>query len=245
MNNHPQPTEKNQDYSDFAARLAKLLQQCDTARSHSPLAAPSVNLIAVSKNQPGEAVEAALNAGLREFGENRYQEGWERWAPHKARFCDLKLHFLGALQSNKAAEVVAFFDTIHSLDRPKLAAALARAMEKQQRRLPCYIQVNTGEEPQKAGVLPAEAPAFIKACREEYHLPVVGLMCIPPEGRNPAPHFAFLRQLAADHGLERLSMGMSSDFEAAIRLGATDIRLGTVLFGRRSQEDRRTGSQEQ
>ena len=145
----------------------------------------------------------------------------------------INLHYIGALQSNKAAEVVALFDEIHSLDRPKLADALAKAMRDQGKQCSLYIQVNTGEEPQKAGILPKEAGDFIQYCRAELRLPIIGLMCIPPEGINPAPHFAFLRNLAKEHQLERLSMGMSSDWREAIRMGATDIRVGSALFGAR------------
>lgn len=211
----------------------QLREKLACLRQDSPLAAAKVALIAVSKFQPPQRVDALLAAGHRHFGENRWQEGWERWQERKSLYPDLALHFLGPLQTNKAAEVVGFFDVIHSLDRPKLARVLAEEMQKQQRRRPCFIQINTGEEPQKSGILPADAPDFIRYCRDELNLPLVGLMGLPPAGVNPAPHFAFLRKLAQDHGLERLSMGMSGDWEIAVRLGATDIRLGTALFGER------------
>lgn len=215
----------------------------------APLAAPHPRLIAVSKTQPWERISALLAAGHRVFGENRYQEAKERWgrirepgvrsqenSPYpESRILnpERELHYIGALQSNKAPEVVAFFDCIHSLDRPRLADALSKAMRDQGRNLPLYIQVNTGEEPQKAGILPQEAPGFIRYCREELKLDILGLMCIPPAEANPAPHFAFLRQLAQAQGLQRLSMGMSGDWREALRLGATDIRVGSALFGER------------
>lgn len=189
--------------------------------------------IAVSKQQPLSKIQILLDKGHRIFGENRFQEAKERWTPLKSHYADLTLAYIGGLQSNKADEVVAFFDEIHSLDRPKLAAALAKAMKDQHRSLPCYIQVNTGEEPQKSGILPKEAPAFIQYCRHELKLNIIGLMCIPPADQNPAPHFAFLRKLAEQHQLPRLSMGMSDDWRTALRLGSTDIRVGSALFGAR------------
>lgn len=195
--------------------------------------AADVTLIAVSKVQPRERVEAALLAGHRIYGENRVQEAEERWPPFKERFPEVQLHLIGPLQTNKARAAVSLFDTIHTVDRPRLAATLARLFDETGRRLPCYIEINTGAEPQKAGVLPDDADAFIKACVEDYQLPVVGLMCIPPAGDVPAPHFAFLADIAARNGLKRLSMGMSADYEAAVQLGATDVRVGSSIFGTR------------
>jgi PLP dependent protein len=192
-----------------------------------------VTLIAVSKVQPRERIEAALAAGHRIYGENRVQEAEERWPPFRERYADLQLHLIGPLQSNKARAAVHLFDVIHTLDRPRLAATLARLFDETGRRLPCYIQVNTGAEPQKAGILPDEADAFIAACRNDYQLPVVGLMCIPPAEDVPAPHFAFLADIASRNGLYRLSMGMSADYEHAVRLGATDVRVGSAIFGER------------
>ncbi len=195
----------------------------------APLARVNPRLIAVSKTQPAEKIKALLEAGHRIFGENRWQEAKERWLPLKPLYKGIELHFIGPLQTNKVAEVTGFFDCIHSLDRPKLADALS----KESCKLPCFIQVNTGEEPQKAGVIPKDAPDFIRYCRDELKLNIVGLMCIPPADVNPAPHFAFLRKLGQENGLARLSMGMSSDWQTALRLGATEIRIGTGIFGER------------
>lgn len=192
-----------------------------------------ISLVAVSKTHPGEAVHRALAAGQRVFGENRVQEAAAKFPPLRAAFPDLRLHLIGALQTNKAGDAVRLFDVIESLDRSRLAAALAAAMAKAGRRPACFIQVNTGEEPQKAGIRPADADAFIAECRERHGLPVVGLMCIPPADTSPEPHFALLRDIAQRHGLSRLSMGMSADFEMAIRYGATEIRVGTAVFGTR------------
>jgi len=193
----------------------------------------AVTLVAVAKTHGPAAVEAALAEGQRVFGENRVQEAQGKYPALKSACPDLQLHLIGPLQSNKAKDAVALFDVIETVDRPKLAEALAQAMEKLDRRPVCYVQVNTGAEPQKAGVLPAEADAFIAACRERYRLPVKGLMCIPPVEEEPSPHFALLREIARRHGLEHLSMGMSGDFEIAIRLGATHVRVGTAIFGAR------------
>jgi pyridoxal phosphate enzyme (YggS family) len=193
----------------------------------------SVALVAVGKLQPPEKLVAALAAGHRLFGENRVQEAAGKFPALKADFSDLVLHLIGPLQTNKAAEAVALFDVIETLDRPKLARALAKEMAKSGRRPRLYIQVNTGEEAQKAGVAPAEADALVAYARDELGLPVVGLMCIPPVEDEPAPHFAFLREIARRNGLEVLSMGMSADFETAIRFGATHVRVGTAVFGPR------------
>ena len=169
------------------------------------------------------------------FGENRVQEAAEKWPGLRADFADVTLHLIGPLQTNKAEDAVRLFDVIESIDRPKLARALAAAMEKTGRRPRCYVQVNTGEEPQKAGVLPLAADALIAACRDEYGLDLIGLMCIPPQGENPAPHFALLGGIARRNGIENLSMGMSGDFETAIRSGATHVRVGTAIFGEREK----------
>jgi pyridoxal phosphate enzyme (YggS family) len=193
----------------------------------------AVTLVAVAKTHGAEAVEAALTQGQRVFGENRVQEAQGKYPALQSAYPDLRLHLIGPLQSNKARDAVALFDVIETVDRSKLAEALAQAMERLDRRPACYIQVNTGAEPQKAGVLPAEADAFITACRERYKLPVRGLMCIPPVDQEPSPHFALLREMARRHGLADLSMGMSGDFEIAVRLGATHVRVGTAIFGAR------------
>lgn len=192
-----------------------------------------VALVAVSKVQPEDRVRAALAAGHRLYGENRVQEAQKRWGVLKPEFPDVRLHLIGPLQTNKAADALALFDAIETVDRPKLARALAGEMEKQGRRPDCLIQVNTGEEPQKAGVMPADLPGLLAICREECGLPVAGLMCIPPVDENPALHFALLAELAARHGLKVLSMGMSGDYEMAVRHGATHVRVGSAIFGER------------
>ena len=193
----------------------------------------SVTLVAVSKQQSDARVEEGLAAGQRVFGENRVQEALARWSERRTRIPDLRLRLIGPLQSNKAEAAVALFDAIDVLDRPKLAAALADAAAKRGRCPEILVQVNTGEEPQKAGVAPAEADAFIRAAQMEYGLPVRGLMCIPPEHEAPAMHFALLAKIAARNGLSELSMGMSHDFETAIRFGATQVRVGSAFFGAR------------
>ena len=193
----------------------------------------AVSLVAVSKTQPAAAVRAALLAGQRVFGENRVQEGIAKFPGLRGEFPDLVLHLIGPLQTNKVRDAVAHFDVIETVDRPRLAEALAREMERTGRRLPCFIEVNTGEEPQKAGVLPEAADDFIADCRDRLGLPIAGLMCIPPEHEEPALHFALLGEIARHTGLDRLSMGMSADFEAAIRFGATHVRVGTAIFGAR------------
>lgn len=194
----------------------------------------NVQLVAVSKRQSDERIEAALDAGQRVFGENRVQEAYEHWEARREQYPDLVLHLIGPLQSNKAAEAVALFDVIETLDRPKIAKVVSKEMAKQGRDLPCFIQVNTGEEEQKAGVTPASLKEFYDYCYGECGLDVVGLMCIPPIDEPPALHFALLQKLAAQLGVEKLSMGMSSDYDAAIKLGATHIRVGTGVFGDRS-----------
>ena len=218
----------------LAERLAAIKKNMREAQQLSPLATAAPRLIAVSKQQSDKRIEEALVAGLRVFGENKLQDAQARWAGRREIYPDLQLHFIGPLQTNKVAEVVTLFDAIHSVDRPKLARKLADEMQRQGKSPDCYMQINTGEEDQKAGILPAQVETFMKQCREAYKLPVVGLMCIPPQGINPAPHFAFLRKLAGTYGLSRLSMGMSDDYPTAIRLGATDIRVGSALFGPRS-----------
>jgi pyridoxal phosphate enzyme (YggS family) len=190
----------------------------------------SVTLTAVSKQQPWEAIEPVLAAGQRVFGENRVQEALGRWADRRE---GLELRLIGPLQTNKAREAVAFFDVIETVDRPRLAETLAREIERAGRAPRLYVQVNTGEEPQKAGVAPMEADAFIADCRGRLGLAVEGLMCIPPEGEPPGPHFALLAAIARRSGVEKLSMGMSGDFETAIRHGATSVRVGSALFGAR------------
>lgn len=191
-----------------------------------------VTLIAISKTQLTAAIEPLIEAGQKVFGENRVQEAQAKWPDLRARHPKLELHLVGQLQSNKAEEAVALFDAIHSLDRPSLVAALARAMDKAGKRIPCFAQVNIGAEEQKGGCAIADLPALLNEARAA-DIPLAGLMCVPPEGIEPAPFFALLDKLALDHGLTGRSMGMSSDFEAAIMLGATHVRVGTALFGER------------
>jgi pyridoxal phosphate enzyme (YggS family) len=192
-----------------------------------------VRLIAVSKTHAADRIAPAMAAGQQQFGENRVQEAQEKWPELRAQHADLTLHLIGPLQTNKAADAVALFDVIHTLDRPRLAEKLAAEMTRQNRRVPCFVQVNTGREAQKAGIDPDEADAFIAACRTTWDLPVVGLMCIPPVDELSAIHFAFLREIAKRNGLSHLSMGMSDDFETAIAFGATHIRVGSAIFGTR------------
>ena len=193
----------------------------------------SVTLVAVSKTFPAEAIEPVIVSGQRVFGENRVQEAKAKWPPLMAKHADISLHLIGPLQSNKAKEAVALFDAIHSVDRESLCAALAREIEKQGKSPTLFVQVNTGAEPQKAGVLPEETDAFIAACRGTYGLAISGLMCIPPVGEAPGPHFALLAKIARRNGLRELSMGMSSDYEQALMLDATFVRVGSAIFGHR------------
>jgi len=195
--------------------------------------AGSVTLVAVSKVHDADTILPVLEAGHRVFGENRVQEAQAKWPDLKARFPDAELHLIGPLQTNKVKDAVALFDAIESVDRPKLARALAKEFEKQGVERDCFIQVNTGAEDQKAGVLPADADDFIRLCRDELKLPVAGLMCIPPVDEEPALHFALLRKIAERNELKGLSMGMSGDFKTAIELGATHVRIGTAVFGAR------------
>jgi PLP dependent protein len=199
----------------------------------------SVRLIAVSKVQPPERIEAVLSQGQRLFGENRVQEAAGRWPDLRARFPGTEVHLIGPLQSNKARQAMTLFEAIHSLDRPRLASAIARLAQETGACPALFVQVNTGEEPQKAGVTPAEADAFVADCRA-MDLPVEGLMCIPPVDEEPALHFALLAKIAARNGLTGLSMGMSDDFERAIAQGATHVRIGSALFGAREAPDDQT-----
>ena len=216
----------------IAENLKQILQTIEEARSDALMARDQVTLIAVSKTKPVEAVEEALQAGQRVFGENRVQEAQSKFPALKEAFPDLELHLIGPLQSNKTKEAVALFDVIHSVDRPKLVSALAAEMEKQQRFPRCLIQVNTGEEEQKAGVLPKDLPALLALCAES-GLGIEGLMCIPPVDEEPSLHFSFLYKLAQDNGIEKLSMGMSGDYELAVRFGADYVRVGSSIFGAR------------
>ena len=194
----------------------------------------SIKLIAVSKTFTSEDIAPLLKEGHRHFGENRIQESLAKWAALRGSANDAVLHMIGPLQTNKVRDAVAHFDVIHTLDRPRLAEKLADEMARQGRRPPCLIQVNTGREPQKAGVDPAEADAFIAACRQRWNLPVEGLMCLPSAHEEPSPHFAFLREMAHRNELMQLSMGMSADYEVAVAFGATYVRVGSAIFGPRT-----------
>lgn len=193
----------------------------------------SVTLIAISKTFSADEIEPVLAAGHRVFGENRVQEAKGKWPELKARYPGIELHLVGPLQSNKVKEAVELFDAIHSVDRPKIAEALATEMARQGKQLALFVQVNTGEEVQKAGVMPREVAEFVRHCREDLKLDISGLMCIPPVDEEPAVHFAFLAKLANELGLRGLSMGMSGDFETAIEFGATHVRVGSAIFGTR------------
>ena len=215
--------ERLEDVRGRIARAAKLARR-------SPA---DVTLIAVSKTHPPNAILPLIEAGQRAFGENRVQEAQAKWPELRERFSGIELHLVGQLQSNKAEDAVTLFDAIHSVDRPSLVTALARAMDKAGRRPACFLQVNIGDEPQKGGCGTGELTALVAACRDA-DLPLAGLMCIPPADVEPAPYFALLASLARRHGVTGLSMGMSGDYETAVTIGATHVRVGTALFGERS-----------
>jgi hypothetical protein len=217
----------------IAAARSDVLARIAAAANSAGRDPASVALVAASKTQPDDRIEAMLATGQRVFGENRVQEAEARWEKRRAGFSDLELRLIGPLQSNKAREAVALFDVIETLDRAKLAGALADASAKAGRAPRLYVQVNTGEEDQKAGVAPQEADAFIAAMRREYGFAIEGLMCIPPAEEPPGPHFALLAKIAARNGLAKLSMGMSADYEIAVLFGATSVRVGSALFGAR------------
>jgi PLP dependent protein len=218
---------------DPAAAIGAVRRDIDAACRDAGRLPESVTLLAVSKTYGQEAIEPVLGAGHRAFGENRVQEAEAKWPPLRESYPDLSLHLIGALQSNKVKDALALFDAIHSVDRPSLCTALAKEIQKVGRAPLMFVQVNTGAEPQKAGVVPEQADSFIAACRSSYGLPISGLMCIPPVDDPPAPHFALTAKIAARNGLKLLSMGMSADFAIAIRFGATHVRVGTAIFGRR------------
>src|ERR1700709_1310223 len=213
----------------LAAVEQDIARACKEARRERA----SVALIAVSKTFDAEAIEPVIAAGQRVFGENRVQEAKAKWPGLISAHPGIALHLIGPLQSNKAREAVALFDSIHSVDRPSICEALAKEIDSQKRRPQLFVQLNTGEEPQKAGIAPAEADAFIASCREKYGLPISGLMCIPPVDDAPAPHFALTAKIAERNGLKGLSMGMSADFAIAIQFGATHVRVGSAIFGHR------------
>lgn len=213
--------------TDITARVDSAAKDCGRDPSE-------ITLIAVSKVQPLDRVEEVLHAGHRTFGENRVQEAAGKWPDFKARFDGVELHLIGPLQTNKVRQALDLFDVIHSVDRDKLARKLADGLQETGRSIPCFIQVNTGEEPQKAGCLPADADAFVRTCQDTYGLDVQGLMCIPPAEEEAALHFALLAKIAKRNGLTGLSMGMSADFEKAISFGATHVRVGSAVFGART-----------
>ena len=221
------------DTTEAARRLATIEDAISRAARLTDRDADAVTLIAVSKTQDADAIRPLIAAGQRVFGENRVQEAERKWPELKREFADVELHLIGPLQSNKAKEAVALFDVIHTIDREKIARAIADEISRQGRTLRLFVQVNTGEEPQKAGVMPREAKTFVEFCKSDLKLPIVGLMCIPPVDEEPAVHFAFLAKLAKEAGVQGLSMGMSSDFETAIAFGATHVRVGSAIFGGR------------
>jgi pyridoxal phosphate enzyme (YggS family) len=214
-----------------ATQLASIQNRID--ESAKAASRPPVALVAVTKTFGATDILPALNAGHRMFGENRVQEAQGKWPTLREQFADIDLHLIGRLQSNKASEAVALFDTIHTIDRDRIAEAVAQEMAKQKRRVRLLVQVNIGMEPQKAGVAPGEAAAFVARCRMQFGLAISGLMCVPPHDMPPAPYFALTAKLAADAGVAELSMGMSGDFETAIAFGATMVRVGSAIFGNR------------
>ena len=218
---------------DAPAGIVGVRQEIERACGEAGRDPASVTLVAVSKTFAGPAIEPVIAAGQKTFGENRVQEAKAKWPRLRAQYPDLDLHLVGPLQSNKAKEAVALFDAIHSVDRPSIAEALAKEIGRQGRGPLLFVEVNTGAEPQKAGVLPEHADAFLKACRDSHGLEIAGLMCIPPLHEAPAPHFALTAKIARRNDLKLLSMGMSADFALAIAFGATHVRVGTAIFGQR------------
>jgi len=213
--------------------LEKVRAAIAAAETEADRKSGAVQLVAVSKTKPAEEISPVIEAGHRVFGENRVQEAQSKWPGLKAETPGIELHLIGPLQSNKTADAVALFDVIQTVDREKIAREIARETKKQDRHPRLYVQVNTGSEPQKAGIEPEEAGAFIRFCREDLGLTISGLMCIPPVEENPGPHFALLAKIAGENGIETLSMGMSDDFETAIAFGATEVRVGSAIFGAR------------
>lgn len=213
--------------------LLEVEQEIARACDDAGRARSSVTLIAVSKTFAADAITPVIESGQRVFGENRVQEAKAKWPALMTAYPDIVLHLIGPLQSNKAKEAIALFHAVHSVDRPSICQALAKEIESQKKHPELFVQINTGEEPQKAGVAPGEADAFIKSCRETYGLTISGLMCIPPVNEAPAPHFALTAKIAKRNGLASLSMGMSADFATAIKFGATHVRVGSAIFGHR------------
>lgn len=216
--------------------IANIREKIDIARKNSPLAADGITMLAASKGQSVESITRAVASGVTVFGENRVQESEEKWPELKKQFPNVGVHLIGPLQTNKVRQALQLFDVIQTIDRAKLADAIAEELQKSHYTpMQFYIQVNIGKEPQKAGVMPEEADGLIGYCIKDLHLPVVGLMCVPPNDHLPAPYFALLREIALRNGLRELSMGMSEDYETAVRMGATCVRLGRVLFGENSR----------
>jgi pyridoxal phosphate enzyme (YggS family) len=228
-----QESMQSDSATGVAQSYSRLVDAVAEAAKAAGREAAEITLVAVSKTRSAQHIEPVLSAGHIDFGENRVQEAQVKWPDLKARYPAARLHLIGALQSNKARDAVALADAIHSLDREKLARAVSQEMARSARRPECFIQVNTGEEAQKSGVPPGQADTLIEACQEKYALPLVGLMCLPPLDEEPAPHFALLRKIAERHGLTKLSMGMTADYQTAIALGATHIRVGSAIFGAR------------
>jgi len=218
---------------ELKERLDEVRARVAAAEANAGRPSGAVQLVAVSKTFDADHIRPAIDAGQRVFGENRVQESQGKWPALKAETPDIELHLIGPLQSNKAADAIALFDVIETIDREKIARALAEEMKRQQKTVRLYVQVNTGLEPQKAGIAPDDTVAFVKLCHDELDLAIEGLMCIPPAEENPGPHFALLSKLAVRCGLERLSMGMSGDYETAIAFGATSVRVGSAIFGAR------------
>ena len=218
---------------DVEERLQDVKSKIAKAEKYAKRSAASVTLVAVSKTFDVEAIRPVIAAGQRVFGENRVQESQGKWPELKAETAGIELHLIGPLQSNKAADAVALFDVIETVDREKIARALAEEMKRQGKSPKLYVQVNTGLEAQKAGIEPKQTAAFVELCRKDLGLPIEGLMCIPPAEENPGPHFALLAKLAKECGVEKLSMGMSGDFETAVEFGATSVRVGSAIFGTR------------
>jgi PLP dependent protein len=221
--------------NQIASNLIALNERIGKAIQKAGRDPASVRLVAVSKFHPAVAVKTALEAGQRLFGENRVQEAKAKFPDLRGSYPDIELHLIGPLQTNKADEAVQIFDVIETLDRPELAAALSKAMRKTGRMLPCYIEINIGNEPQKAGIQLEQLGDFLRHCRDQHGLKIIGLMCIPPQNENPQPYFKHLKQLADTHHLSHVSMGMSADFEGAIQEGATEVRVGTAIFGERTK----------
>ena len=219
--------------SDAVQRLQQVRQRIAAAEKEAARETGGVMLVAVSKTFSADEIRPVIDAGQRVFGENRVQEAISTWPALKTEFPDLELHLIGPLQSNKAKEAVALFDVIETVDREKIAAELAKEMKKQNKAPKLFVQVNTGSEPQKAGLEPRDAVAFVARCRDVHGLAVEGLMCIPPLDENPGPHFALLEKLAQEAKVDKLSMGMSADYELAVRFGATSVRVGSAIFGSR------------